>query len=80
MAERGAEGGAAMGACHVDGGERDACVTCDGVSLAGGWWWRQLPEAVQRTTGGEVCVLPPALWEPLVGKRRPCPSPPRRIS
>jgi hypothetical protein len=71
--------GAAVGMHHLYGCDREACPFCEGPLMCCGCLVSQLPEAVQRQYGYEVCFVPPTVWEPLLaGKRRLYPSPPRR--
>jgi hypothetical protein len=79
MSSRCPDCGAAIGEPHLYGCEREACAECGGVLMACGCLLRQLPDAVQRQCGGEICFLPQSIWGPLLtGKRRPYPYPPRR--
>ncbi len=80
MRKRCVDGGTPIGAPHLYGCEREACPTCGGVLMRCGCLLRQLPEAVQRQCGGDVCFLPESVWAPLCPGRLPYPYPPRRTS
>jgi len=79
MRQRGVDGGTPIGAPHLSGCEREACLWCGGVLMACSGVLCLLPEAGQVRCGSDVCFLPEQRWGPLqAGKRQPSPWPPRR--